>query len=155
MDRFEDGYEEWREEMSESDDWRDQRKANYVPMELRREKVLQFIERERNGGGYDKLLKQARWRMQNDELFKIDYEIENIKRGIVRRGEGDASFAKDMFKYASSSYACLVREMILEMPELADYTRIRKCKASKFYPELEEYEHRLVIDQETGGDSAA
>lgn len=146
---------EWREEKASDPSWREQRKANYVPMELRREKVLQFIENGRDGGGYDKLLRQARWRMDNDELFKIDYEVENIKRGIVRRGEGDASYAKAMFKNASASYACLVREMLLEMPELADYTRIRHCKASRFYPQLEKYEHELVVDQESGGDVTA
>lgn len=154
--RFDDGIEEWREEMSTSDNWREQRKANYVPPELRYEKALQFIERERHpGGAYDKLLNQARWRIDNGELFYLPYEIRNIKYGMVRRGECDEAGAKEAFKYANASLATVVREMILDLPELANYTRIRECGVSDKYPELKKYEHALVINQEKGGDEAA
>jgi len=155
-DRYDDGIDEWREEMADSGDWREQRKANYIPTELRHEKALQFVERERHeGGAYDKLLKQARWRMENGELFYLPYEIRNIKYGMVRRGECDEAGAKEAFKYANASPATVIREMIRDLPELAGYTRIRKCSVSEKYPDLKEYEHALVIDQETGGDFAA
>lgn len=155
-DRFDDGIDEWREEMAESGDWHDQRKANYVPSELRHEKALEFVERERHpGGAYDKLLKQARWRMENGELFYLPYEIRNIKYGMVRRGECDEAGAKEAFKYACASSATVIREMLRDIPELAGYTRIRECSVSDKYPELKKYEHALVINQETGGDEAA
>lgn len=155
-DRFDDGVEEWREDMAESDDWREQRKANYVPPELRHEKALEFVERERRpGGAYDKLLKQARWRIENGELFYLPYEIRNIKYGMVRRGECDEAGAKEAFKYACSSTATVIREMLRDLPELAGNTRIRECKISYLYPDLKKYEHKLVVNQETGGDEAA
>lgn len=155
-ERFEDGIDEWREEMAESDNWREQRKANYVPPELRHEKALQFIDRERHpGGAYDKLLMQARWRIENDEIFVLDYEIQNIKYGMVRRGECDASEAKKMFKYALSSGATVVREILIDVPELEGHVRLRKCSVSDKYPQFKHLEHALVIDQESGGDFAA
>lgn len=156
MNRFDDGIEEWREEMAESDDWAEQRKANYVPSQIRHEKALQFIERERHeGGAYDKLLKQARWRIENGEIFVLDYEIQNIKYVMVRRGECDAQEAKSMFKYASSSLATVVREMCIDIPELVNHVRLRNCSVSEKYPQFIEYEHALVINQEEGGDFAA
>lgn len=116
-----------------------------------------FIERERHlGGAYDKLKSQARYRMSIDEFFDIDYEIKNIKRAMVRRGECDEKEAKAMFKYASSNQqGAIIREMILEMPELANYTRIRKCSMSKFYPQLQYLEGSAAINTEEGGDFAA
>ena len=155
-DRFDDGMEEWREEMAESDDWREQRKANYVPPELRHEKALEFIDRERHpDGGYAKLLRQAMWRIENDEIFVLDYEIQNIKYAMVRRGECDAAEAKAMFKYALSSGATVVREMLIDIPELAGHVRLRKCSVSDKYPQFKHLERALVIDQEQGGDFAA
>jgi len=142
--------------MAYEEEWRDERSLNYRDPEVRHMNALEFIEREkREGGAWWKLVRQARWRIDNDELFKLDYEIENIKRGLVRRGECDASEAKAMFKYASASYATIIRELILAIPELAGYTRIRRCSISQFYPQLEIYEHSAEIDVESGGDVAA
>lgn len=156
LTRFDDGIEEWRGEMACSDEWQEQKKANYVPSELRHEKALQFIERERHAGGaYDKLLRQARWRIDNGEIFVLTYEIQNIKYGMVRRGECDAAEAKAMFKYANSSLATVVREMCIDMPELIEHVRLRRCSVSEKYPQFIQYERALVIDQETGGDFAA
>ena len=155
-DRIDDGIEEWREDMADSEEWTEQRKANYVPHAIRREKALQFIDRERHiDGAYDKLLKQARWRIENGEIFVLDYEIQNIKYGMVRRGECTASEAKAMFKYAGSSLATVVREMCIDIPELVWHVRLRNCSVSEFYPQFVKYERALVIDQENGGDFAA
>ena len=157
MNRFDDGLDKWREEKAQDPDWTEQRKANYVPPEMRHEQALMFIERERHpGGGYDKLMNQARYRMEIDEFFDIDYEIKNIKRAMVRRGECDEQEAKAMFKYASSNQqGAIIREMIIEMPELASYTRIRNCSMSEFYPQLQHLEGSAAINTEEGGDYAA
>ena len=156
MDRFDDGLEEWREEMADSEDWQEQRKANYVPPAMRREKTLQFIERESHeGGAYNKLIRQARWRIENDEIFVLTYEIQNIKYGMVRRGECSAKEAKGMFRYALSSSATLSRELLRDVPELEGHIRLRECSVSDYYPEFKHLEHPLVIDQEEGGDFAA
>ena len=155
-DRFDDGIEEWREDMAGSPDWREQRKANYVPPELRYEKALEFVERERHeGGAYAKLVRQARWRVENGEVFMLSYEIENIKYGMVRRGECDASEAKAMFKYAKSSTATVTRELLKDVPELEGHVRLRECSISDKYSQFKHLEHPLIVDQETGGDFAA
>ena len=155
MDRFDDGLDEWRDEMAESDEWQEQRKANYVPPAMRHEKTLQFIERERNGGAYSKLIRQAKWRCENDEIFVLTYEIQNIKYVMVRRGECSAKEAKAMFRYALSSSATLARELLRDVPELEGHIRLRECSVSDYYPEFKHLEHPLVIDQEEGGDYAA
>lgn len=156
MNRFDDGIEEWREDKALDSDYREQRKANYTPPEMRHEKALEFIEREScPGGAFDKLMKQARWRIENGEIFVITYEIQNIKYGMVRRGECDEQEAKAMFKGATASTATVTRELILRIPELADYTRIRQCDISEFYPQLKHLEKSAAINVEEGGDFAA
>lgn len=153
---YEKNMEDWREEKASDPDWHEQRKANYVPPALRHEKALMFIERERHkGGAYDKLLKQARWRIENGEIFVLSYEIQNIKYVMVRRGECDVSEAKAMFKYATSSTATVVREMCIDIPELLGHVRLRNCSMSEYYPQFKPFEHELVTDQEQGGDEAA
>jgi len=155
IDRLYDGIDEWRDEKAADADYTEQRKANFTPAWEKREKALMFIERERDGV-YRKLKNQARYRMEIGELFDIDYEIKNIKRSMVRREECDEAEAKAMFKGASKSQqSTIIREMLLEMPELADYTRIRECSVSEFYPQLRFLEHSAAIDTEEGGDYAA
>ena len=156
MNRFDDGLQEWREDKATEPDHREQRKANYIPPEMRHEKALEFIEREScQGGAFSKLINQAQWRIKNGEIFVIDYEIQNIKYGMVRRGECDAAEAKAMFKGAMASTATVTRELILRVPELAGYTRIRHCDISQFYPQLEYLEKGAAINVEDGGDFAA
>jgi hypothetical protein len=156
MDRFDDGIEEWREGKASDPDHREQRKANYTPPEMRHEKALEFIEREsKQGGGFSKLIAQALWRIRNGEHFDTDYEIKNIKYVMVRRGECTAKEAKEMFKGATASTATVTRELILRIPELAEYARIRACDISQFYPQLKYLEKSAAINVEDGGDFAA
>ena len=137
-------------------DWREQRKKNYVPVEMRHEKALQFVERERHeGGGYDRLMTMARIFIDNDEIMSVQYAIQDIKYNIVRYEGYSASEAKSMFKYAMSSPATIARELLKDVPELEGHIRLRECEISKYYPEYAHLEHPLVVNQEEGGDEAA
>lgn len=155
MDRFDDGLQEWREDKAAESDHREQRKANYIPPEMRHEKALEFIEREScQGGAFAKLMTQAEYRYENDEEFDPESEAKLIKRMMVRKGECDKSEAKKMFSGANASLATIRREIILRNPKLAQCTRIRHCDISQFYPQLEYLEKSAAINVEDGGDFA-
>lgn len=157
MDRFYDGYEEWREEMASSDDYVEQRKANYVPEEMRHEQALEFIERESyQGGAFAMLMRVAMKRASEGRLVNTEFEVKSIKRNLEENMGYTAKEVKAMFKGATSSQmAAISREMIIREPALADYIRIRKCQMSKFYPELQYLEGSAAIDTESGGDFVA
>ena len=154
MDRFDDGIEEWREEMANSDSWQEQRKANYVPPAVRRDQALEFIEREYKG--IYEMLKRRAWKCINErKIFDLDYEIKDLKRQINGLGY-DAREIKQMFKGSSNAQqSTIIREMLLEIPQLAQYTRIRSCSVSEFYPQLKHLEGSAAINTEEGGDFAA
>ena len=152
--RFDDGIEEWREEMAESDDWREQRKANYVPPRLKYERALEFIEREQSYV-YGLLKRRAITCIRDQVIFDVDFEIKGLKRYMTDTLGYTQKEVKEMFKGA---YGAVVnRELILELPELADYTRIRKCGISDFYKDtlIEEIEKSHARDMERGGDFVA
>lgn len=157
MNRFDDGYEEWREEMASSEEYEEQRKANYVPEELRHEQALAFIERENcPGGAFNMLMRVAMKRAKEGKLVNPEFEAKTIKRNLVENLGYDAREVKAMFKGCTSSQmSAISREMILMEPMLADYIRIRKCPMSKFYPELQYLEGSAAINTEEGGDFAA
>jgi len=157
MDRFNDGYEEWREEMASSDDYEEQRKANYVPEEMRHEQALEFIERESyQGGAFNMLMRVAMKRASEGKLVNPDFEARSIKRNLVENLGYSSKEVKAMFKGGTSSQmAAIAREMILMEPVLAVYIRIRKCNMSKFYPQLRHLEGSAAINTEEGGDFAA
>jgi len=158
--RFDDGINEWREEMANSDDWQEQRKANYTPPKMRHEKALEFVERESyQGGAFAKLMAQAEYRYENDEEFDPEHEARLIKRMMVRNGECNKTEAKKMFSGANASWATIRREIILRNPKLAQCIRIRRCPISEFYKgtliEELDLEKSAAINVEDGGDFAA
>ena len=155
MNRFDDGIEEWREEMAESDDWQEQRKANYVPVDLRHEQALEFMEREKDRA-VKKILERFEYCKMHNEIFLLRDEIKIIKRAMIRRGECTPKEAKAMFKYATNNHhSAIIRELILINPEIANYTCITKCGMSKHYPQLKHLEEKHNKDLEEGGISAA
>lgn len=152
MNRFDDGIEEWREEMAESDDWTEQRKANYTPPEMIYEQGLEFVQREYNGV-YEMLKRRAYKRIEAHEIFETDYEVKDLKREVASLGYTQKE-VKAMFK-GSGRASVISRELILEIPELAKYCRIRKCSISSYYPTLQDLEGSAAINTEEGGDFAA
>ena len=157
MDRFDDGYEEWREEKAYDPDWEEQRKANYVPEEMRHAQALEFIERESyNGGAFNMIMRVAMKRASEGKLVNPEFEAKSIKRNLIENLGYSAKEVKAMFKGGTSSQmSAIAREMILMEPMLADYIRIRKCSMSRFYPQLQHLEGSAAINTEEGGDFAA
>lgn len=152
--QYEENMEEWREEKAADPDWREQKKANYIPPKLKYERALAFIERERSNV-YELLKRRAINCIRDHEFFDVDYEIKNLKRYLQKSLGYTSKEVKEMFK---GCYGPIVnRELILEVPELANWTRIRKGDVSEFYKGtlIEEIEKSHARDMENGGDFAA
>lgn len=131
---------DWRADAIESDDADEQRKANYSDPKFRRERALDFIERD--GSAWGRIVAKAEYIVKNDGYFKFDYEVETLKRAYAELGYTPAEI-RDMFNNCNSStHGFLVRELCLCVPDLLpNHIRLRRSKALQgFYPQLEQYE---------------
>lgn len=127
---------DWRIDAMESDDPEEQRKANYSDPEIRYERAMEFINRE--GSAFERIEARARACVEYGEYFKLDYEVETMKRAYRDLGYTPAEI-RDMFNNCNSStHGFLVRELALRVEGLhPKHMKLRKCAASRFYPQLE------------------
>lgn len=130
---------DWREDAIASGDAEEERKANYSDPDYRYERAQEFIKRD--GSAWGRIKAKAAYIADRGEYFKFDYEVETLKRAYAELGYTVAEI-RDMFNNCNSSTSgFLVRELALAVPGLyPEHMRLRHCKASSYYPQLEEYE---------------
>ena len=144
---------DWRVEASGSDDPEEQRKANYSDPYRRYARAMEFVNRE--GSAFNRLEAKAIFCVATDEYFKFDYEVETMKRAYRDLGYSQAEI-RDMFNNCNSStHGFIVRELALRVEGLyPQHMKLRKCPASRFYPQLKETEDTAYMGynaEEIGG----
>ena len=135
---------DWRLEAMESEEPEEQRKANYSDPDARRARAMEFIERE--DSAWDRIVAKAEYLVEQGKYFKFDYEVETLKRAYEELGYTPSEI-REMFNNCNSSTSgFLVRELALRVDGLyPDHMRLRRCKASEYYPELRTYEQTAYM----------
>ena len=130
---------DWRINAIESDDADEERKANYSDPDARKSRAMEFVNRV--GSAWGRIVAKAEYIVSQGKYFKFDYEVETLKRAYAELGYSPSEI-REMFNNCNSSTAgFLVRELALCVPGLyPDHMRLRKCKASAYYPQLAAYE---------------
>ncbi|WP_321974272.1 hypothetical protein [Paratractidigestivibacter sp.] len=107
------------------------------------EQALELIEDDTEM--FNKLKHIARTCIANERHFNLQKLTFFIELTEQQAAKGDDALKKEIAKrYArwhdTSILANVIRELICRIPELGYFASIRKCKASKFYPQLQCYE---------------
>ena len=124
-------------------DGAEERKLNYRDPEYKYERTQEFIER---GRAWNWLVRVAQWHVDHDEFFDLDLVVKNKIKRLKDGGEYTPREVNDDFKYWRMCSSCLIRELIMTVPGLCEYTHIKNCKVSYLYPQCVKYENTAELN---------